>query len=226
MADDCSQSQPRFALGSANGRNRRIFVVAAPQRRSPNRAQPLPLSLGARNRSLYPIVAIHGLTKRRPAISRSGSNLIEAVPHRNFPGGHSQKLRQHHKLASVRCPDAKENPGRGRCRGSERATAHRWARLELQEQSASVSPATSLSRDDGEAKRGPRRFLGRHGLLSHYGLTPAFSGHVSRVFLTQPEPLSHSIARRWIIRRRSWIDGRRLQVVQLLLVQLPGDVTA
>ena len=29
----------------------------------------------------------------------------------------------------------------------------------------------------------------------------------------------------WII-LRWWIDGRRLQVVQLLLVQLPGDVTA
>jgi hypothetical protein len=35
-----------------------------------------------------PLLAFTGGTKRRPAIVRSGSNLIEAVPHQNFPGGH------------------------------------------------------------------------------------------------------------------------------------------
>jgi hypothetical protein len=66
----------------------------------------------------HPLLPFMGGTKHRPAISRSGSNLIEALPHQNFPGGHSQKLRQHHKRASVPCPDTKENPGEGRRRGS------------------------------------------------------------------------------------------------------------
>jgi hypothetical protein len=69
-----------------------------------------------------------GGTKRRPGISWSGSNLIGAVPHQNFPGGHSQKLCRHHKLALVPCPDAKENPGMGEIPGL-RAGGRGWGVL-------------------------------------------------------------------------------------------------
>jgi hypothetical protein len=145
-----------------------------------------------------PIAAIHGRNQTRPAISQSGSkvsNLIGAVPHQNFPGDHSQKLRQHHTRVSVPCPGAKENPGQGGDAGTQ----------------SGRPPTEGACRPPSYPKQ---------------QCCSRLSGHVRRVFLTQPELLSPSIARRWIIRRRSWIDGRRLQVVQLLLVQLPGDVTA
>ena len=74
--------------------------------------------------AIHPLLPFMGGTKRRPAISRSGSNLIAAVPHQNFPCGQSQKLRQPHKRASIQCPDAKENPGNGGDAGAqEQATA-------------------------------------------------------------------------------------------------------
>src|SRR6516165_8645949 len=45
--------------------------------------------------------------------------LIEAVPHQNFPGGHSQKLRQHHTRASVSCLGAKREPRHGGDAGAQ-----------------------------------------------------------------------------------------------------------
>src|SRR6516164_8281189 len=61
----------------------------------------------------HPLLPFTGETKLRPGIRRSGSNLIEAIPYQNFPGGHSQKLRQHHTRASVPCRTTKSEPRRG-----------------------------------------------------------------------------------------------------------------
>jgi hypothetical protein len=55
--------------------------------------------------------------------------------------------------------------------------------------------------------------------LNSFGMRAAFDG--------VPELLRPSIARRrWIRWRRWWIDRRCLQAVQLLSVQLSGDVAA
>ena len=108
---------------------------------------------------------------------------------------------------------------------------HRRAGLELQERSASVAPVTtslaSLSQDHGESKRG-HSCSSAGGLRSRYGLTPSFPGTLAGCFLTRPKLLRPSIARRriWIIWRWWWIDRRCLQAVQLLSVQLSGDVAA
>jgi hypothetical protein len=62
---------------------------------------------------------------------------------------------------------------------------------------------------------------------SRYGVPPPFPGTLAGCFLTRPELLRPSIARRrWIIWRWWWIDRRCLQAVQLLSVQLSGDVAA
>ena len=67
---------------------------------------------------------------------------------------------------------------------------------------------------------------GDEGLHS-VGVTPPFPGTLAGYFLTRPELLRPSIARRrWIIWRRWWIDRRCLRAVQLLSVQLSGDVAA
>src|SRR5712671_4324793 len=66
--------------------------------------------------------------------------------------------------------------------------------------------------------------MGDEGLHS-VGVTPPFPGTLAGYFPTRPELLRPSIARRrWIIWRRWWIDRRCLQAVQLLSVQLSGDV--
>src|SRR6267142_5952402 len=68
--------------------------------------------------------------------------------------------------------------------------------------------------------------MGAEGLHS-VGVTPPFPGTLAGYFLTRPELLRPSISRRrWIIWRRWWIDRRCLQAVQLLSVQLSGDVAA
>jgi len=160
-------------------------------------------------------------------IRRAAVRGATAVPVRS---DRCRRRRGRHKRASLADRGRRAARRRGmalRPSGSVQRPSRDIAQLvSVARNTGAICPVTSLSRDDWEAKRGRRRFLGWRGPLSHYGLTPAFSGHVRRVFLTQSKLLSPSIARRWIIRRRSWIDGRRLQVVQLLLVQLPGDVTA
>ena len=77
-------------------------------------------------------------------------------------------------------------------------------------------------------KAWPQLFLGWRSLRSRYGLTPSFPGTLAECFLTRPELLRSSIARRriWIIWRWWWIDRRCLQAGQLLLVQLSGDIAA
>ena len=76
--------------------------------------------------AFHPLLPFTGGTKRRPGIRWSGSTLIEAVPHQNFPGGHSRKLSRHHKRASIRCPDAKENPGDGEDAGAQEQGDNGW----------------------------------------------------------------------------------------------------
>jgi len=114
---------------------------------------------------------------------------------------------------------------------SDSPQRHRRAGLELQERSAAVAPVTtsltSVSQGHGMPKRG-HSCSSAGGLRSRYGLTPSFPGTLTRCFLTWPELLRPSIARRriWIIWRWWWVDRRCLQAGQLLLVQLSGDIAA
>ena len=82
---------------------------------------------------------------------------------------------------------------------SDSPQRHRRAGLELQERSAAVAPVTtsltSVSQGHGMPKRG-HSCSSAGGLRSRYGLTPSFPGTLTRCFLTWPELLRPSIARR------------------------------
>jgi hypothetical protein len=78
-------------------------------------------------------------------------------------------------------------------------------------------------------KAWPRLFLGRPSMPSRYGVTPPFPGTLAGVLPYAAGALTSfnsAAAVIWIIWRWWWIDRRCLQAVQLLLVQLSGDVAA
>ena len=109
------------------------------------------------------------------------------------PGGHLGGVGLDLMLAGF-APSGRVNRGY-----SDSPQRHRRAGLELQERSAAVAPVTtsltSVSQGHGMPKRG-HSCSSAGGLRSRYGLTPSFPGTLTRCFLTWPELLRPSIARR------------------------------